>query len=113
MQRHPILRCAVCLCFAFNLLVFPVRSTGIIQLDLLDNPYLEELIYTALSLQSSQDNIRGALPHGSGINRLILTGRKVEPTATRVLLDLEQVAQPSAVVFDSITFLLAAPGVER
>jgi len=112
MQRHAILRYAVGLCLVPNLLVFPVRSADIIQLNPVDKPDLEGFIYAARDFQSSPSDSSGTLPHGDGIDRLILTGHKVDPTGARPLPEVEQRARPSAADLGSSPSLLAASDVE-
>ena len=51
--------------------------------------------------------------HPGDIDRLILTGHELDPTAARTLLEFEQGIRSSVADLNSTTSLLTASGVER
>jgi len=106
MRRHPLLRYAIGLYFATNLLVFPLHSAYTSGLSFTASSCLVGLLCAALFFQRNRSNI-------NGIDRLNLTGCKIDPGTTQLLYGLRQAKLLSDAHLDSHSSFFAAPGVER
>lgn len=76
-------------------------------------PFLSDFVFKGLSFQNAESNIRITLPANGGLDRFILTRRKVDPTAAAILLGQAQGDQPTVNDLDTLTAKLAAFGVNR